>query len=110
MTRSTAASPDAAHAPVLKEVGPEGGAVRLVVMLARAEALVVVALLLGFPGDGWTAEGDEAGAAVVAACDGWLKVDRGAFVDVALGIGVGVLTGAGVGELGTGQTPRGEGG
>ncbi len=52
MTRRTAASPDAAHAPVLKELGPVGGAVRLVAMLARAEALAVAAPPLGLPGAG----------------------------------------------------------
>jgi hypothetical protein len=111
MTSRAAASPDAAHAPVLKELGPEGGALRVVAMLARAEALAAAAPPLGLPGAGCAAEGGDAEVAVVAgACDGGITVDRDALVDVALGIGVGVLTGTGVGELGSGQTPPGDGG
>ncbi len=49
-------------------------------------------------------------AAVASECDGGITVDRDALVDVALGIGVGVLTGTGVGEMGSGQTPAGNGG
>ena len=106
MTRSAAARPNAAHAPVLKEPGLEDG-------LPRGEpaAAGVVALLVGAMIATRVAVGDGVVVGVGAdACDGWPDGDRGAAVDLPLGTGVAVLAGVGVGEPGGGQTPPGDGG